>query len=140
MKIEDVKFDEVVSATATGVTTINSSILDMAGYEGVIFITSLGTADVTNGHKIQQGAASNMSDAADLLGSARLCNGTGKVIVSRLHRPRKRYVRCSVLRPVTTTINSVQAIRYGARSKPVTNHVTNSMAVEELSSPAEGTA
>ena len=113
----------------------------MANYENVVFITSLGTAAADNGHKINQSSDDGAADDyTDLLGSSLLCNGTGKVVVSEVIRPTKRYVKCSVVRGTSTTINNCICIRWGAKTKSVTNTVTNSMNTELLVSPAEGTA
>jgi len=140
-QLEDLKVSEVISATATGTTTINSAEVDTAGYDGVIFVTSLGTANAGNGHKVQQDTVTGMAGAADLLGSQVLCNGTGKVLVTYVHRPQERFVRCAVIRAgATTTINNCSAILVGARRTPQTNTVTNAVASEQLFSPAEGTA
>lgn len=139
--LKDAKVTEVISATSTGTSTISSSAVDMQNYENVVFITSLGTAAADNGHKVNQSSDDGSADDyTDLLDSKLLCNGTGKVIVSEIIKPRKRYVKCSVLRGTTTTINNCICIRWGAKNKPVTNAVSNAVAAEVLVSPAEGTA
>ena len=140
MFLDDNKVTEVVSATATGTTTISGAVVDMQGYDEVTFICSLGTAAADNGIKVQQGTDATVTDAADLLGSSVLCNGTGKVLVQSIVRPRERYVRPQVVRGTTTTINSVIAIRSRCRRGPQTNTVTNALASETNVSPAEGTA
>lgn len=139
--LKGAKVTEVVSATATGTTTINSTEVDMADFENVVFVTSLGTANAGNGHKIQQDTVTGMAGAADLLGSQLLCNGTGRVLMSEVIKPLERFVRCAVIRAgATTTINNVLAIQFGARKRPIDNNVTNVQAAETLVSPAEGTA
>ncbi|MCI0358194.1 MAG: hypothetical protein L0211_06910 [Planctomycetaceae bacterium] len=139
--LKGAKITEVVSATATGTTEVNSAEVDMQDFEHVVFITSLGTANAANGHKIQQDTATGMAGAADLLDSKLLCNGTGKVLISEIVKPRERFVRCVVIRAgATTTVNNVMAIQFGARKQPVDNTVTNASAAEVLTSPAEGTA
>lgn len=138
--LKDAKITEVVIATVTGTSTINSAEVDMANYENVVFITSLGTTASNNGHKIQQDVVTGMAGAADLLGSQLLCNGTGRVLMSEVIKPLERFVRCSVLRGTTTTINNVIAIQFGARKRPIDNNVANTQAAETLVSPIEGTA
>lgn len=138
--LKEAKVTEVVSATAAGTSTINGTALDMSGFENVVFIVSFGTAAADNGVKVQQDTVVGMGGAADLLGSSRLCNGTGKVVCSEIVKPRERFVRPAVLRGTSTTINSVIAIQLGARKVPIDNNVTNAQAAEVLISPAEGTA
>jgi len=139
--LKEARITEVISATTAGTSTIASSAVDMANYENVVFITSLGTAAADNGHKVNQSSDDGSADDyTDLLGSSLLCNGTGKVVVSEVIRPTKRYVKCSVVRGTSTTINNCICIRWGAKTKSVTNTVTNSMNTELLVSPAEGTA
>ncbi len=139
--LKDARVTEVISATTTGTSTISSSAVDMTNYENVAFITSLGTAAADNGHKVNQSSDDGgADDYTDLLGSSNLCNGTGKVVASEIIKPTKKWVKCSVLRGTTTTINSCICIRWGAKTKPVTNTTTNAMNTEVLISPAEGTA
>ncbi len=134
-----VKITKVKLTVATGTTTINSDIVDMQGYDGVLFLASIGTAAADNGVKAQQGAASNMSDAADLAGTKILSDATQKEFVLDIYRPLERYMRLAVIRPTTTTIEAVWAIQYQGNKKPVSN-VTTAQATEVHVSPAEGTA
>lgn len=136
---EEVKIDKVLVYTATGTTTINTDEVDMQGYDGVVFIASVGSSAADVGMKVQQDIVTGMSGAADLEGSKQLLDGTQKQIVVDIHRPLERFVRAAVIRATTTTIEAVWAIRYRARNLPVTN--TNSvLAAKRLVSPAEGTA
>jgi hypothetical protein len=134
-----VKITRVVGPTVAGTTTIDGTALDMQGYEGVVFVGSVVTAAVNNGIKAQQGQASNLSDAADLAGTAVLLDATKTQMVLDVYRPEERYVRCQVVRGTSTVIDSVWAIQYGARVEPVSN-VTAAQAAELHVSPAEGTA
>ena len=139
--LKGAKITEVISATVTGTTNINGTVVDMANFEFVAFITSLGTAAANNGHKVQQGTTANASDQADLLGSSLLCNNAaGKVLMSEVLHPQERYVRPVVIRGTTTTINSVLAIQWGPRTTPIDNNVVDVQAAETHVSPAEGTA
>ena len=55
---------------AAGLTALTSEIIDTRGFHGVRFIISLGAivAGALTSVKVQQGAVSNMSDAADIAG------------------------------------------------------------------------
>lgn len=135
----DVRITKVSAAVATGTTAVNSSVVDMQGYDGVIFLASLGTAAANNGVKAQQGQIANMSDAADLAGTLVSSNGTQTDLVLEIFRPRERYVRASVVRGTTTTVEAIWAIQFMAAKMPV-NNVTAAQAAELWASPAEGTA
>ena len=130
------KLDATQGAAASD---YNGGILDMQGYEGVVFLASLGTAAADNGLKVQQGAASNLSDAADLLGTQLLSDGTQTDLVTEIIKPLERYVRPVVIRGTSSTIEAIWAIQYGNR-KGAVNNATTAQAVEIHSSPAEGTA
>jgi len=128
---------------AAGTSDINGATLDMAGYDGVLILVTFGT--ITSGAvtsiKAQQGAASNLSDAADLAGTGQTIADTDdeKTFYIDLYRPQERYVRLVIDRG---TQNAVVAealyAQYRGRKKPPT-HGSN-VSGETHVSPAEGTA
>lgn len=141
----DVKITQVVTPTAgvAGVTDINGTTIDMEGFEGVVFEVTFGaiTAGAVTSIKAQQGEQSNMSDAADLAGTAQTIADTDdeKVFYIEVVRPRERYVRLVVDRATqNAVVTSAIAYQYGVRKAPV-SHGTN-VAGELHVSPAEGTA
>jgi hypothetical protein len=132
------KVTRVVNATAAGTTTINSSILDMSGYDGVVFIALFGTLTATQvtSLKVQSGNAANLSDAADVT-QPQLVNGSvvnsttvagplgdsqsNFCLISEVLRPQARYVRAVVVRgTANAVIDGVIAIQYRAAKQPVT--------------------
>ena len=135
----------VVNATAAGTTAVNGTVLDMANWEGVMFVASFGalTATQVTKLKIQQGLLADGSDMADLEGSATaaLADGDGnKMLIAEVYQPRERYVRCVVVRgTANAVVDSVVAYQYGPRKIPVTQSSTVS-AAKFVQSPAEGTA
>lgn len=135
----DVKITKVLASQIAGTTAVNTGIVDMQGYEGVVFLAAIATAAANNGLKAQQGQIANMSDAADLAGSQVNSNGTQTDIVLDIYRPRERYVRGVVVRGTSTVIDAVWAIQYIAGKKPI-NNITAAQAAEIWASPAEGTA
>lgn len=144
--INESKVTQAVTPTAgaAGTTAINGATLDMAGFEGVLVIVTMGA--ITNGAvtsiKLQQGQASNLSDAADLAGTAQTIADTDdeKVFYVNLHKPAERYVRLVVSRgTANAVVASAEYVQYGARTLPVASHGTN-VAGEKHVSPAEGTA
>lgn len=139
-----IKTIRVSNAVSVGTADANSSIIDMSGYEGVRFIVAYGT--ITDGPpavKVQQGAAANLSDAADLTGTsvAVADSDDNKLAIVDVYAPQERYVRCVVVRGGATgcVIDGIVAEVYGARVEPVTQDSTVA-AAEKHVSPAEGTA
>lgn len=141
-----VKVTRVMNAVAAGTTSQNGSTLDMTGFEGVMFIALFGalTATQVTALKAQQGAASNLSDAADLVGTSvgPLADGDGnKALVLDVYKPRERYVRGVVVRgTANAVIDGMIAIQYGAGLKPTVHDATTIAFAETHVSPAEGTA
>ena len=131
------------TAGAAGTTDIEGAALDMSGFEGVLMLVTFGeiTAGAVTKIKAQQGAASNLSDAADLEGTLQAIADTDddKTVYIDLKNPQKRYVRLYVDRATqNAVVASASYIQYGAREQPVT-HGTN-VAGEFHVAPAEGTA
>jgi len=105
----------------------DSAIIDMAGYEGVIFVTTIedsvatGVASLT----VEQNAANSgtgmaaLANAVATLTSASNDDLNGKVLAVDVYRPSERYLR--VNRGSATAniaFGSVTAIRYGQRKSP----------------------
>lgn len=135
-----VKIEQAAATTGAGTSEIDGATIDTAGYEGVLFIAKFGTAAADNTIQAQQGAASNLSDAADLAGTLVSLGGSSDEIVwLDLYRPQERYVRIQVERGTSTTLDWAVAIKYGARNTPVDNTTVGTIAGELSVSPAEGT-
>jgi len=123
--------------TIAGTTAIDSTPVDMAGYSGVLFIVRLGTAAANNNIRGQQDTVIGMGAAADLIGSL-VASGANTVCVLELLFPQEQFVRCRVTRGTSTTIDSIVAIKFGARSKPTA--VPAAVSFESWQSIVEGTA
>ncbi len=135
---KNVKVSLAKEAQTANTTAVNSSIIDMQGFEGVVFVGTIGTANSGNYAKIQQGAASDLSDAADLEGTKVIPGDNGDSFMIDVYRPTERYVRCVVTRGASTTTGDIYALQYGARKVPVSHGSTIDSEVHV--SPAEGTA
>lgn len=141
-----VKVTQVITPTAgaAGTSAINGSTIDMANFEGVGFLIQLGAivAGAVTSVKVQQGAAANMSDAADLEGTGYTIADSDdeKVLFINVHKPRERYVRVVVSRGTQdATIAGASALQYGPRTLPVASHGATVLSESHVS-PAEGTA
>lgn len=133
-----VKLTKVADHTTAATTAVNSSSVDMQGFEGVIFITSFGTANSGNTCNLAQ--SSDDSNFDDLTGSSVTSGSSDEDIWIDVYRPSDRYVRLEAVRGSSSTLESIWAIQYGARVQPVDNTTTGTIAGEAHVSPAEGTA
>jgi len=138
------KPDGSTFAVAAGTTDCTSDVVDMAGYDGVRFIIGFGaiTSGAVTSIKVQQGQASNLSDAADLAGTAQTVADTNddKLFISEIFRPQERYLALYVDRGTqNAVIDFVIAELYGVRKEPITQHATV-VGLEMFNSPSEGTA
>ena len=142
---DEVKITKVAPATVAGVTTIDSSPVDMAGYDGVLFVSTVGaiTAGGVQSMKAQQDTAVGMGAAADLAGSGLTVadDDDNQSFWLDIKRPRERFVRCRVLRATQSSAwGEIYALQYRARNRPQVNTVTDTITGEKWHAPAEGTA
>jgi len=141
---KDAKISRVSNAVAAGVTTINSSSVDMQGFESVTFAVAFGTivAGAVTSVKVQSSSDDGSSDAfADLTDTSVTVadDADNGVTFVEVVRPRERYVRCVVSRATqNSTVDAILAFQTCPRELPVTHGsgVTGELHV----SPAEGTA
>lgn len=142
-----VKMTQAITVTngAAGTSAINGVTLDMSGFEGVLVAVTFGpiVAGAVTSIKMQQGQASNLSDAADLVNTGQTIADTDdeKTFYIDLFKPRERYVRLVVGRGTqNATVASATYFQYGSpKTVPVPSHGTN-VAGETHIAPAEGTA
>lgn len=127
-KIGAVWVDAAVAAANN--TDSDSSVVDTANFEGVIFLVPIidsvatGVATLT----VSQGDLANGSDMAALSGAsdALTCavndDINGRLLVVDVYRPRERYVMSTITSTVANiAFGDTIAIRYGARKQPVTH-------------------
>ena len=129
--LNDVKITVVSAAAAAAQTAIESDILDMAGYEGVLFLAMLGDVADTCvlGLAAQQNTANSGTGMATLSGSSTFTAGAtsadSKVLALDVYRPRERYVRAYLTRTTANAvIGGIIAIQYGAAKKPTSQHAS----------------
>ena len=127
-----------VAPVATGTSTITSTAIDMAGYDGCLFIVRLGSPATNNSVKIQQCDTSGGS-YADLTGTSVGSHATDNPLIVDVFRPREQFLKYVVTRGTTTTIDIVTIIQYGRNGmKPVSQ--PSGTQIEHYNEPAEGTA
>ena len=140
--LEEVKITKLNDATAAGVTTINSGVVDMQGFDGVVFLTSAGTivAGAATSLKVQEDSAVGMGTAQDLASSGQTFLDTDdlKSVAVDIKRPNKRFLRLVILRATQNSDWSpIWALQYRSKKMPVTQGLDKS---KLMNSPAEGTA
>ena len=131
---------------AAGTSDVDSTVVDTLGYESCTFQVFVGTMAASSAcdFQVQQGAASDGSDMADLTGSGSTqvsATDDNKMVLITIHRPQERYLRLQTIRGDggNTTINALGAILFNARHN-VTQSSTYVVSSEIHVTPAEGTA
>jgi hypothetical protein len=141
---ERVKVTKVGNATAAGTGAINSSAVDMAGYQSVMFIVVPGAivGGATTSMNIAQDTASGGS-FTDLLGTGITIadDDDNQLFITEVVQPSKRYVRLEIARAgQNSEFSAIIAIRSGGKQLPVVNGVTDTATIEVHLTPAEGAA
>lgn len=137
----EIKITKVKAAEVSAGTEVLSDEVNMAGYDGVVFFTAIGTANAGNYIKAQQDDVMGMAGAADLEGTKVVATANDQVIWLDVYRPLKQFVRVSVIRAgAGSTVGEIYALRYAGRMRPVDNVITNTIIGELHVSPNEGTA
>jgi hypothetical protein len=145
MFLQNHAIDQVDGYVAAGVAPQSSDILDMSGYDGVVFVAGFGTLIEagTLDVYVEQNTANQAGGMARLAtttahtvtaGNALL---TQSCIVVDVYRPQERYVRC-VVDPSdqNAVILGVVAIRYKGAKAPVTQG-TNVLKTTQLVAPTQ---
>ena len=142
--IDDTKLSTAVTPTAgaAGAANINGTILDMAGWDGVLVIVHFGTitAGAATSIKMQQDTVVGFGGAADLAGTGQTILDTDddKVFYIDLRRPLEQFVRLVVLRATQNSVVTAVYLQYRSRNKPSVQLAA--VAGEKWLSPAEGAA
>ena len=144
--IKNAKITQAITPAegVAGTSDLNGATLDMSGAEGVLIIVTMGviTGSAVTSIKAQSGAASNMSDAADLLGTGQTIadDDDSKTFYIDIHKPVERYVRLVVDRGTqNAVVSSANYIQYGSRKVAVSAHGSDVSGAAHVS-PDEGTA
>jgi hypothetical protein len=139
---KNVKATRVSNAVAAGQTAINSSSVDMQGFDGCEFIVAMGS--ITSGAVTSCKAQGSPDNTAwsDLAGTSQTIGDTAdnKLFLIDVPFPRHRYLRCVVSRATQdSVVDGVVALQYLPKVEPVTHDST--VGGSELHhAPATGTA
>jgi len=141
--LSDCRFQKVSNGAADGQGTTTSDEVDMAGFDSVAFIVSIGAITATGTVTVhaEQDVITGMGGAADLAGSAQAYTAadSNKLLILEINRPLERFVRCICVRAVANAVlNGIYAVKRQSKNRPVTQCPTV-VASKILLSPAEGT-
>jgi hypothetical protein len=135
---KNVKITKIKASQATATTEVVSDVVDMQGYEGVVMITTIGTANAGNYLKAKQDAVVGMTGAVDLAGKKIVATAANEVVWLDIYRPTDRYITANIIRAGATTVTGdIYAIQYGGRKYPEANVTVDVILGELLISPAE---
>jgi hypothetical protein len=126
--IKDINVVRVQNAAAAGTTTLTSSVIDMTGYDGVVYVALLG--DVTINSVLTLTAKENTingttgtptSGPAATYTDADGTTADNKMLVVDEYRPQKRYSYCTLARATANAaVDGIIAIQYRSTKKPST--------------------
>jgi hypothetical protein len=135
---KDCKVTKVLAAAASAGTALNSSEVDMSGFEGVVFVGRIATANAANFANLAQSSVSG-GTFVDLAGTKVVPGDDADSFLIDVYKPLDQFVRCEIDRGgADTATGDVYAIQYGASKRPVSHGTT--VDAETHISPAEGTA
>ena len=141
---DNVKLLKVADAAGANTTEVAGASVDMqadGGWDGCLFLTSLGTPAANNIMKAQQsdddGVADGFSDLAD---SAVPVSTSDEDQFIDIREPAKRYLKPIITRGTSTTVENIWAILYRGRELPHNNVLAGTIQGVQLNRPAEGTA
>lgn len=105
MALENTKYSLTIVPAAAGVTTLNGTTLDMAGFDGVVFALSVGTITETGTVTMKAQHSEDGSSWADVAGATVSAADTNsdKLLLLEAVIPTKRYARCVVTRGVANS-------------------------------------
>jgi hypothetical protein len=139
---ENMKITKVKDPSTANTGDVTSDIVDMAGFDGCIFVTSYGTAAADNLMHVESGDASNMSDAADLAGGEiDLGGASDEDQALDVLRPQERYLRVVAQRGTSTALGDIWAFQYKAKDgMPISNLLVGTICCKRIGPfAAEGT-
>lgn len=140
--LNKLKLVKLKDHSAAGTSDVVSDIVDTQGYSGVVFMTSVSTANATNVLSVQQHTANQTTGMADLAGSKVSSGTTDEDLIIEIANPQERYLQVTVSRGASTTCESIWAALYG-KNEPIGttgNSVAGTQIAELHVAPAEGTA
>lgn len=136
---KETKLTKIKSGQTTAGTAVVSDVIDMAGFEGVLFFGSIATVNAGNFASVQTGDVSG-TVTTDLAGTKVVPGTNANSFEIDIYRPRNRYLKVTVTRAGADTVTGdIYALQYGPRIHPVAAQGAT-IDAEAHVSPAAGTA
>lgn len=132
--LKDCKITRIENSATAATSDLDSDVLDMSGYDGVLFVAALG--DVTSGSVLELQVFGNTADstssptpveltADDVTYTAAASDADNKLMIADVIRPAYRYVFARLKRGTqNAVVDGLFAIQYRSRSVPVTQGST----------------
>lgn len=124
--LKNIKITKVMPSYTAGTTTRNSSIIDMQGYEGVLFVAAFGTMVTLSVITLiaQQDDVNAAGGMAALAGTATYTEPATAIseisLALDVYKPLKRYMRAQItISAANAEIDAVYAIQYKGKKSPV---------------------
>src|SRR5438309_5079829 len=130
---KDVKVTVVSAAAVAAQTAVNSAIVDMSEYDGVMFLAVLDSAVSTSAIslKAQQNTLNQTTGMADITATGTATyTGTGSetagfAFLVDVFRPQQRFVRAVLTRTTANAVvDCIIAIQYKSGKKPTVRDIT----------------
>jgi hypothetical protein len=119
MLSENVKITKV-AASVDGTGTVVTGAIDMQGFNGVLVMSTMATANAGNYVKAGQDDAVGLGTIADIEGSKVVCTASPQVLMLDI-KPTKRYCQVSFVRGgATTVLGEIYIIQYKGDKLPET--------------------
>ena len=135
--MDEVRVEKSADGATAGTSDVNGTAIDLSGYDGVMFMARIGTANTANFLKAQEGDTS--SPTADIEGSKSEPQGNDEFAILDVHKPLKRYIRAVLERGVSTTSGDIYAVLYKGRKQAQDNTRSGENISVRLISPVAGT-
>jgi hypothetical protein len=130
---KDIKVTVVEAAAAAAQTELVTDVLDMSGYEGVMFIALTGDVTATSvlTLTVKGNSANSVSSPTPVTQkatgafTAAASDADSKVLMVDVYKPTLRYMFASLTRTTAdAVVGGIIAIQYGANNKPTSQHAS----------------
>jgi hypothetical protein len=144
--LKNVKVDQILGYYAAGTTKETSDIIDMAGYDGVLFIAELGTliAAGTLDVFVEENSSNSTVGMARLATTAVYTVTAAAALLAKncilvdIYKPLKEFLQCSITPAAQqAVILGITAIRYRGKAKPEAMTTPYPLLATELIGPSE---
>ena len=129
----------ILVGLVSGTSDPASDSVDMAGFEGCLFVGVIGAQDAAAQAALEVQESDDDATWVPIASHTAPVNSDNKIFVIDVHRPKRRYLRTLLTRSGTTntTWGGTLAIRYNPRGTPIPAEASHALAPLQLVSPAD---